>query len=199
MSDERMSASLQAQNIARAELRHALEEMEFAAFERIIKSLLYRSGYVSVQLIGRNYKRGRTPKGGLDMTARSVTELSSALTIAQVKQYKRVVSRRFVDELRGAMLRIGAGQGLLLTMSKFSKVAHEAAKDSPVAPITLIEGEEILDLLFAYRIGIVLQDRIWRLDEKYLDFVQERSMSTDEMNTHATNTQKPNNQESEVR
>jgi restriction system protein len=172
---------LQSQAATRQALRHRLEDMEFAAFERIMKSLLYKSGYLSVHLIGRNYKRGRTPRGGLDMTARSVTELSSSLTIAQVKQYKRTVSRRFVDELRGAMLRLGAGQGLLLTMSKFSKVAHEAARDTPVAPITLIEGEEILDLLFAYRIGVALQSRIWQLDEKYLDFLQERSMSTGEM------------------
>lgn len=160
------------------ELRHALETMEFAAFERIMKSLLYKSGYLSVHLIGRNTKRGRTSQGGLDMTARSVTELSSALTIAQVKQYQRIVSRRFVDELRGAMLRIGAEQGLLLTMSKFSRVAHDAAKESNVAPIKLIEGEEILDLLFAYRVGVCETKGRWRLDEGYLDRLQKRAIST---------------------
>lgn len=170
--------TLQSKIVAREALRLALENMEFAAFERIMKSLLYKSGYLSVQLIGRNYKRGRTASGGLDLTARSVTELSSALTIAQVKQYKRVVSRRFVDELRGAMLRTGAEQGLLLTVSNFSKVAHAAARESKVAPIKLIEGEEVLDLLFAYRIGVRESKGQWRLDEKYLDFLQERAIGT---------------------
>jgi restriction endonuclease Mrr len=187
------SQSLRSEVLTREALRHALETMEFAAFERIMKRLLYKSGYVSVYLIGRNYKRGRTPKGGLDLTARSVTELSSALTIVQVKQYQRVVSRRFVDELRGAMLRLGAGQGLLLTLSKFSRVAHEAAQDSPVAPVKLIEGEEILDLLFAYRISVVNQHGEWRLDDKYLDRLkaldsfQKRFMSTYAMKTHERN------------
>lgn len=187
------AVSLQAQQEAREALREYLETTDFLSFEQIMKRLLYKSGYVSVQFIGRNYKRGRTPQGGLDLTARSSTELSSSLTIAQLKQYKRVVSRRFVDELRGAMLRLGAGQGLLLTMSTFSQVAHDAAQESAVAPITLIEGEELLDLLFAYRIGVNSQNGHWQLDHNYLarlkaiDYWQKRSMSTDDMKFRQTN------------
>ncbi len=199
MNDERIGERLRSEIPAREALRHALEQMEFAAFEQIMKSLLYKSGYLSVQLIGRNYKQGRTPQGGLDLTARSVTELSSSLTIAQVKQYKRTVSRRFVDELRGAMLRLGAGQGLLLTLSKFSQVAHQAAQDSPVAPITLIEGEGILDLLFAYRIGVHEFKGQWQLDEKYLDFLQQRSMSTHETSTDDMRPLQPSQKESGAR
>ena len=178
------SRSLLSQQATRQALRDALETMEFAAFERIMKRLLYKSGYDTVQLIGRNYKRGRTPKGGMDMTARSATELASSLTIAQVKQYKRVVSRRFVDELRGAMLRLGAEQGLLLTMSTFSKVAHEAARESHVAPIKLIEGEEVLDLLFACRIGVTNTKSVWSLDSDYLDKLREKVLGNHDVSTH---------------
>lgn len=187
------AALLQSGKEMRQALREYLETTDFLAFEQIMKRLLYKSGYVSVQMIGRNHRRGRTPKGGLDLTARSNTELSSSLTIAQLKQYKRVVSRRFVDELRGAMLRLGAGQGLLLTMSKFSQVAHDAARESTVAPVTLIEGEEILDLLFAYRIGVVNRNGVWELDDSYLnnlktlDTLLKRSMSTYEMTTRRLN------------
>jgi HJR/Mrr/RecB family endonuclease len=151
----------------RQELRERLTQMEFLAFERLMRSLLCKSGYLSMHPIGRNYRRGRTPQGGLDLTARSVTEISSTLTIAQVKQYRRVVSRRFVDELRGAMLRLGTEQGLLLTMSRFSKAVHEAAQESCVAPITLIEGDEVMDLLFAYRIGVTECKGGWRIDSTY--------------------------------
>jgi restriction system protein len=178
------AVSLQTQQEARDALREYLQTTDFLSFEQIVKRLLYKSGYVSVQMISRNYKRGRTPRGGLDLTARNNTELSSSLTIAQLKQYKRVVSRRFVDELRGAMLRLGAGQGLLLTLSTFSQVAHDAARESAVAPITLIEGEELLDLLFAYRIGVFVYKGAWRLDEAYLDFLRERTMSTSDMTPH---------------
>jgi len=160
---------LQERKIVRADLLQYLQQMDYAAFEQVMKQLLYKSGYITVQFIGRNHKRGRTPKGGLDLTARSITDLSSVLTIVQIKQYKRVVSRRFIDELRGAMLRLGAEQGLLVTLSKFSRVAHTAAAESNVAPIKLIEGKEVLDLLFAYRIGVVEENDRWKLDLAYLD------------------------------
>jgi len=153
----------------RVELLLCLQRLEYTAFEQIMKRLLYKSGYVTVQFIGRTHKRGRTPKGGLDLTARSITDLNSALTIVQIKQYKRVVSRRFVDELRGAMLRIGAEQGLLVTLSRFSKVAHAAATESNVAPIKLIEGNELLNLLFTYRIGVYETNGEWKLDTNYFD------------------------------
>jgi membrane-bound metal-dependent hydrolase YbcI (DUF457 family) len=170
--------SLDQKKAVRAELHQRLMELEYSAFEQVMKSLLYKSGYLSVHLIGRKHKRGRTPQGGLDLTARSTTELASMVTIAQLKQYRRVVSRRFIDELRGAMLRHGAEQGLLLTLSKFSKVAHAAARESNVAPITLIEGDEVLDLLFAYRIGVHEENGVWRLDREWLDSLQEKAIST---------------------
>jgi inner membrane protein len=173
-----MNVTLQERKIVRAELLQLLQNMDYAAFEQVMKRLLYKSGYVTVQFIGRNHKRGRTPKGGLDLTARSITDLSSVLTIVQIKQYQRVVSRRFVDELRGAMLRLGAEQGLLVTLSKFSKVAHAAAVESNVAPIKLIEGREVLDLLFTYRIGVIEENDRWIIDTVYLDKLRGTSGST---------------------
>jgi restriction endonuclease Mrr len=163
----------------RQALREQLEQMAFGAFSRIMKRMLYRSGYLAVQPTGRKHKRGKTRHGGLDLTARSMTELASSLTLVQLKQYRRTVSRRFVDELRGAMLRRGADQGLLLTLSRFSKVAHQAATDSSIAPIRLIEGEEILDLLFAYRIGVFALNDRWCLDRAYLESLALKSLSLD--------------------
>jgi len=168
----------QERKVVRAELLQCLQQIDYAAFEQVIKRLLYKSGYVTVQSIGRTHKRGRTPQGGLDLTARSITDLSSVLTVAQIKQYKRVVSRRFVDELRGTMLRLGAEQGLLVTLSRFSKVAHAATLESNVAPIKLIEGDEVLDLLFAYRIGVCEENGKWSLDSVYLDRLQEKAIGT---------------------
>jgi membrane-bound metal-dependent hydrolase YbcI (DUF457 family) len=152
--------------------------MPFAGFERLMRDLLWRAGYTNVRLTGRTHKRGRTSKGGVDMMAQTQTELSSCLTAVQIKQYRRVVSRRFVHELRGVMLGIGAEQGLLLTLSAFSMVAHAAAQEVDLAPITLIEGEEVLDLLFAYRLGVVERKGRWRLDATYLDTERDTAIRT---------------------
>ncbi len=161
----------------RADLHETLHRLEYAAFEQVMKRLLYKSGYLSVHLIGRNHRPDLKPKGGLDLSARSMTELTSVLTIAQVKQYRGAVPRRFVDELRGAMLRLGAEQGLLLTLSRFSLAARAAAIESSLAPVKLIEGEEVLDLLFAYRIGVCEENGIWRLDREWLDSLQKNAIA----------------------
>ena len=179
-----MSASQKQQ--VRAVLHETLYRLEYAAFEQVMKRLLYQSGYLSVHLIGRNHQPGHTPTGGLDLAARSMTELTSVLTIAQVKQYRGVVPRRFVDELRGAMLRLGAEQGLLLTLSRFSQAAHTAAK-SKVAPVKLIEGAEILELLFSYQIGVSVKNGIWELDHAWLDTLPKRAIGTYDKTTSRKN------------
>ena len=115
----------------RLELHQQLLDMKFMAFERLMLDLLARSGYSNVQLADRMDKRGRTMQGGLDLKAYSETDITRAFTIVQVKQYKNVVPRRFVDELRGTMLRVGAKHGLLITTSTFSGVARRAAAAAP--------------------------------------------------------------------
>jgi membrane-bound metal-dependent hydrolase YbcI (DUF457 family) len=184
-----------------ASLRHDLLEqlfrLDFYAFEQLMKQLLSCSGYSTVHLMGRRHKRGRTRgtsardavNGGHDLKAYTQTDLTSSLTLTQIKQYRRVVSRRFVDELRGTMLRHQAEQGLLLTTSSFSRVARLAARDSEIAPITLLDGEAILDLLIQRRIGVIVQgepakekrqteDVVFCVDTFFFDKLQERYRST---------------------
>ena len=59
--------------------------------------------------------------------------------------------RSFVDELRGAMLRLGASQGLLVTTGTFSASAIEAAQAAQyAAPVRLMDGPELARLLRAH-------------------------------------------------
>jgi hypothetical protein len=60
-----------------------------------------------------------------------------------------------VDELRGAMLRMGAHQGLLVTTATFSPAAIEAAQTARQrAPIRLVDGAELARLLRKHEITI---------------------------------------------
>jgi restriction endonuclease Mrr len=45
------------------------------------------------------------------------------------------------------MLRSGATQGLMISISAFSRVAYKAATLTDIAPIRLIDGEELLQLV----------------------------------------------------
>lgn len=165
------------------DLTEILVGLSFPAFAYLMQQLLGQSGYRSVHVVGRQKRWGRTPRGGthrgrdhrgrtaqggVDLTAYTTTDVTSVLTIAQVKQYKRPVSRRFVDELRGAMLRLGASQGLLVTTSSFSQVAERSAGASETAPITLIDGAHLTALMFSHRLGITHNEAgEWQVDNSF--------------------------------
>lgn len=136
----------------RQELRQELLALPVPTFDRLVARLLLACGYRDVQVL----EEGR---GGADLSATVPSGLSSSLTLVQAKQYVSPVSRRFVDELRGAMLRLGAGQGLLLTTSTFYGPARHAAQTSCPLSVRLIDGPELLDLLLQHRLGVFLSPR----------------------------------------
>lgn len=142
------------QQALRQVLHDEVMRLSFPAFSHLMQQLLLQCGYSAVRRLRRNHPRGRTPHGGVDLMAYTATDVAATLTIVQVKQYWRPVSRRFVDELRGTLVRLGAAQGLLLSTSMFSKVARRSAAHSDIAPILLIDGEEILNLLMQHNIGV---------------------------------------------
>ena len=163
------------------QLLENLLTLEHAAFQRVMRELLLRSGYLSVQSVGRKHERGRTHNGGLDLVARTQTDVASALTLVQIKQYRRVVSRRFVDELRGTMLRLNAQHGLLLTTSSFSRVAQRAARQSEVAPITLLDGQAVCEMMQTHRLGVAVNTKEEAaLDATFFDKLAKKSRSTSE-------------------
>ncbi len=146
-------------------LRHVLREhllaLPYRTFLLVIAQLLERQGSRDVQFLGRNGFVGRNQGGGWDLEATLPSQGVASgqpgiRCVIQVKQFDDLaVHQRTVDELRGCCLRAGAGQGLLVTTSRFSPVAVQAAASSALAPISLIDGECLLDLLMLHGMGIV--------------------------------------------
>lgn len=152
-----------------AQLLQRVRQLSFPAYCHLIRLLLYRSGYSSVQLVEPmarhfqlnpdnlappNLRSGPRPLYS-GLLAVSHTDLSSALTLVRIKQAKGVgVSRRFVDQLRGAMLRLGAEQGVLIATGRFSRFARTVATQVPLPPIRLIDGEGLCAMLRERRIGL---------------------------------------------
>ncbi|MDQ6770524.1 MAG: restriction endonuclease [Gemmatimonadota bacterium] len=56
--------------------------------------------------------------------------------------------------LRGSLHRFGAVRGTIITLGGFAKGTKEAAFERGAAPITLIDGERLLDLLIDKSIGV---------------------------------------------
>ena len=140
-------------------LQTQLLALSIQSYEQLIAQVLRAVGYENVRVLrdlrpARRSHKGRNRHGGYDITALVSTEFSTQPVLVQVKQYQRPISRRFVDELRGALLRTQARQGLLITTSTFAPRARQAAEEDHIGPIHLIDGEGLRELLVRYRLGV---------------------------------------------
>lgn len=143
------------------QLRKRLLALDYPDFARCVCRLLEALGYEDARPAGRDEWKGynRPGGGGWDLEASLAGGIAPRRVVAQIKQYDGLnVHQRSVDELRGACLRAGASEGLLVTTSGFSEVVRKAAASSGlaalVAPIRLIGGEELTALLIRHRIGV---------------------------------------------
>jgi len=143
-------------------LRRRLLALDYPAFARCACVLLEALGYEDARPAGRREWKGynRPGGGGYDLEAVLPGGLAPRRAVAQIKQFDRLaVHQRSVDELRGACLRAGAAEALLVTTSAFSDVVRKQAAlpdraGALVAPVRLIDGQELLGLLIRHRLGV---------------------------------------------
>ncbi len=160
------------------QLHWHLAALRFPAFADLAQLVLARSGYHKVVLAGRLSPRGRILHGGCDLQAYTHTDLETVVTAVQLKQYHCLVGRRFVDELRGAMLRLGAEQGLLITTSAFSPAVRQVARESDIAPVRLVDGAEFISILLQHRLGICQRDGQWQVDHAFFKRLGRRAAAS---------------------
>lgn len=144
------------------ELLVQLGEIDPGTFEELIGELLERIGFEDVVVTKRSGDGGIDVRGVL--TVGGVTRVKTAI---QVKRWANNVPDRIVRELRGS---IGpAEQGLIITTSRFTKAAIGEAEMTDRAPVTLINGELLVELLAEFEIGVRRQSRpVLQLDETTL-------------------------------
>lgn len=141
-------------------LREILSEMDPYAFEHLIKDLLVEMGYVDVEVTAPSNDKG------IDVIGRIQLGISAVKEVIQVKRHKRTIQRKDLDALRGCLHRFQAVRGTLITTSQFSSGTEKAAFEFGAAPITLIDGEKLIDLLASYGIGVKKRTiDVWDLDE----------------------------------
>jgi restriction system protein len=133
---------------ARADLGAFLGDMDPFKFEELIHLLLEEMGYMNV------VTTSPTNDKGVDVIADIQMGISSVREVVQAKRFKGVVNRKVLDELRGSLHRFKAFRGTIITTGSFSSGAKNASFEAGAAPITLIDGEKLLDLLIEYGIGI---------------------------------------------
>ncbi|MBP7508126.1 MAG: restriction endonuclease [Prolixibacteraceae bacterium] len=117
-------------------------------FEHLIKNLLEQMGYENVVVTKQSGDQGVDVVGTVQIGISTITE------VVQVKRHRANISRSVIDQLRGALPYFKAIRGTIITTGRFSKGCEQAAFFPGAAPITLIDGDRLIDLLIDYQIGI---------------------------------------------
>jgi len=126
-----------------------LSVMDPFQFEHVIKELLLAMGYDDVQVTSP------TNDKGVDVVGSIQKGISSVKDVIQVKRNTTSnVQRKILDALRGSLHRFDAFQGTIITTSDYTKGTKDAAFETGAAPITLINGDKLLDLMIEFNIGI---------------------------------------------
>ena len=136
--------------------------MDAFKFEELVKLLLEEMGYENVTTTSPTNDKGVDVVGTIELGISAVRE------VIQVKRHKGTINRPVLDQLRGSLHRFNAVRGTIITTGRFSKGVEEAAFERGAAPITLIDGEKLLDLLLKNDIGVN------KRQVSYYDFAPEK-------------------------
>lgn len=136
------------ENTVRESLREFLRDMDPFAFEHLVRRLLEEMDYQNVDVTARS------GDGGVDVVADIELGITSVREVVQVKRHRAPIQRKDLDALRGSLYRFNAVRGTIVTTSRFAKGAQEAAFATGTAPITLIDGQKLIDLLIERSIGV---------------------------------------------
>jgi len=157
----------------RSALRDKLAAMEPYAFEQLVGRLLEEMDYTDVQVTTRSGDKG------VDVVGRIALGITEVREVIQVKRQQGNVQRPVLDMLRGSLHRFGAVKGTIISLGGFAKGAQGAAFEPGAAPITLIDGERLLDLLIENGIGVRTKTvEMLELDESDLAAVEDASDDT---------------------
>jgi len=132
----------------RESLLELLLEMDPNAFEHLVKELLERMDYQDVQVTAQS------GDGGVDVIAEIELGVTWVREVVQAKRHRRAIQRKEVDALRGSLYRFGAVRGAIIATSRFAKGARDAALESGAPPITLIDGDKLIDLMIQHGLGV---------------------------------------------
>jgi restriction system protein len=132
----------------RKRLRERLGSLDPYVFEHLVRDLLTEMGYEDATVTKQ------TGDKGIDVVANVEIGITSVREVVQVKRVRGNLGRNVLDELRGVLPFHGAIRGTVITTGGFSKGCTEVATFPGAAPLTLIDGDRLIDLLIDHGVGV---------------------------------------------
>lgn len=132
----------------REQLAEVLQNMDPYAFERLSQRVLRECGFTQVVVT-----KG-SGDGGIDGTGKlRINGIFSFNVAFQCKRYKGLVGASEIRDFRGS-LTTDIEKGIMITTGTFSKAAKENASCPGMKQIDLIDGEEFMNKIAEYGIGV---------------------------------------------
>lgn len=145
-----------------AALRERLVKMDPYRFESLVKDLLEAMDYEDVVVTKQSGDKG------VDVVANYEFGITQIREVVQVKRYQGTVTRPILDQLRGALPYHHAIRGTIITLGKFAQGCKDAALFPGAAPITLIDGDKLIELMVKHEVGIKKRPQtLVEIDETY--------------------------------
>ncbi len=144
----------------RVRLSEILQTMDPFGFERLTQRVLRECGFTQVEV---TKKAG---DGGIDGTGKlRINGIFSFNVAFQCKRYKGAVGAPEIRDFRGS-LTTDIEKGVLITTGTFSKAARDEASNPGKQQIDLIDGEEFINMIVEYGIG-VREVKAYEIDEEF--------------------------------
>ena len=146
----------------RQKLSEILQNMDPYGFERLSQRLLRECGFSQVEVTKKS------GDGGIDGTGKlKINGIFSFNVAFQCKRYKGAVGPGEIRDFRGS-LTTDIEKGVLITTGTFTKAAKEEASNPGKQQIDLIDGEEFINKIAEYGIG-VKEIKSYEVDEKFFE------------------------------
>lgn len=146
----------------REQITNILLNLAPYAFERLAQRLLRECGFSDVQVTKRS------GDGGIDGTGKLRIQGIFSFNVAfQCKRYKGQVGAGAIRDFRGS-LGTNIEKGVLITTGAFTKAAKEEASSEGKRLIDLMDGEELINKLAEYGIGLN-EVKSYEVDEDFFN------------------------------
>lgn len=143
-----LAAIKQHNDLQVSDLRERLGKMHPYKFEGLIRDLLEAMDYEDVVVTKQSGDKG------VDVVGQYQFGITQIKEVVQVKRHQGSITRPVLDQLRGALPYHQAIRGTIITLGKFAQGCKDAAIFPGAAPITLIDGDKLMELLLKHGVGV---------------------------------------------
>lgn len=167
-AEENIDAIIEERKDWRKSISEILYNINPYAFERLAQRLLRECGFSDVIVTKKSND------GGIDGTGKLRIKGIFSFNVAfQCKRYKGQVGASAIRDFRGS-LPTSIEKGVMITTGSFSYAAREEASSEGKRLIDLMDGEELIDKLAEYGIGLN-EVKSYEIDEDFFNSLNESS------------------------